>query len=186
MAIEQLIAYHCGPALTGIKPANLFSCPNQMRYKIISKIIQLNKKCNIHGVYFMIIRRSNKSILLFVYNRELLSQVLTDFRAQEILYQAGYDLTAPLETLLTHLADRLTHSDVFPHEIGIFLGYPIDDVQGFIFNRGTNYKICGYWKVYGDEQSAAELFQRYTQCRISCFNRMIRGESLEKLCATAI
>ena len=35
----------------------------------------------------------------------------------------------------------------FPHELGLLLGYPVEDVLGFIRNEGRNYLYCGYWKV---------------------------------------
>lgn len=47
----------------------------------------------------------------------------------------------------------------FPHEIGLFLGYPLEDVQGFIENRAEGYKCVGCWKVYGDEEYAKQEFR---------------------------
>ena len=52
----------------------------------------------------------------------------------------------------------------FPHEIGLFLSYPPEDVKGFIENRAANYKLSGLWKVYGDEKKAKELFAKYKKC----------------------
>jgi hypothetical protein len=53
----------------------------------------------------------------------------------------------------------------FPHEIGLFLGYPVDDVLGFVKNKGQNYKFCGYWKVYGNVEKAKNNFYCYELCR---------------------
>ena len=53
----------------------------------------------------------------------------------------------------------------FPHEIGIFLGYPLWDVEGFIANKGQNYKLCGYWKVYEDVSGAIDRFREYDTLR---------------------
>lgn len=52
----------------------------------------------------------------------------------------------------------------FPHEIGIFLGYPLEDVKGFIENSGRHFKICGQWKVYSDTKRAEKLFAKYAEC----------------------
>lgn len=40
----------------------------------------------------------------------------------------------------------------FPHEIGIFLGYPLDDVIGFIEHKP--YYLVGDWKVYQNVNEA--------------------------------
>lgn len=58
--------------------------------------------------------------------------------------------TAGCGRLLTQLSRRLCCSADFPHEIGVFLGYPLGDVVGFIENRGKNFTCCGCWKSYGD------------------------------------
>ena len=62
-----------------------------------------------------------------------------------------------------HLQDRpastLSGSCAFPHEIGLFLGYPFEDVMGFIENKGENYLCSGCWKVYSCEQDARVLLQ---------------------------
>lgn len=59
---------------------------------------------------------------------------------------------------------RLGESDEFPHEIGLFLGYPVEDVKGFIENKASCAKCVGYWKVYGDEEKAQKLFNQYKKC----------------------
>lgn len=51
--------------------------------------------------------------------------------------------------MLTRLAQRMEAVGDFPHEVGFFLGYPAEDVVGFIRNKGQNFKFCGRWKVYG-------------------------------------
>ncbi len=32
----------------------------------------------------------------------------------------------------------------FPHEMGLLLGYPVEDVVGFMENNGKNYLYSGY------------------------------------------
>ena len=36
----------------------------------------------------------------------------------------------------------------FPHEMGVLLGYPVEDVRGFMEQNGQNALYQGYWKVY--------------------------------------
>ena len=66
---------------------------------------------------------------------------------------------------IERLRMRLASGDGFPHEIGLFLGYPVEDVLGFIENAGQNCKCCGCWKVYCNECEAVRTFARYKKCR---------------------
>ena len=73
----------------------------------------------------------------------------------------------------------------YPHEIGIFLGYPLEDVVGFIENRGWNYTCCGYWKAYGDPAAAQKCFDRYRKCTAVYKDRYARGVPLIELVVAA-
>lgn len=53
----------------------------------------------------------------------------------------------------------------FPHEMGLLLGYPIEDVEGFIKNKGENYLYAGYWKVYKDVEQKKLLFDAYESAK---------------------
>ena len=68
------------------------------------------------------------------------------------------------EAVLKKLKERFSHGGDFPHEIGIFLGYPLGDVIGFIQNSGKNCKCTGCWKVYCDECSAKKTFDKFKKC----------------------
>ena len=92
-----------------------------------------------------------------------LSRDLQNSEAAELLRQEGY----PCESCgkcLAALTRKLRSGEGFPHEIGLFLSYPPEDVKGFIENRAANYKLSGLWKVYGDEKKAKELFAKYKKC----------------------
>ena len=73
--------------------------------------------------------------------------------------------------------------DSFPHEIGIFLGYPVEDVKSFIQNHGENYILSGVWKVYHDKETAERTFRLYSECTRCLVSRYDNGTPLEKLCA---
>ena len=54
---------------------------------------------------------------------------------------------------------------MFPHEMGVLLGYPTEDVLGFIENQGKNYLYAGYWKVYGNLEDTLKTFEAYDRAR---------------------
>jgi len=82
---------------------------------------------------------------------------------QELLKNYGYE-DFSLEKSLLHLKKRLHGYKCFPHEIGIFLGYPLEDVKGFIDNKGKNCQSCGFWKVYCNAGEKEALFDKYRKC----------------------
>lgn len=71
-----------------------------------------------------------------------------------------------------------------PHEIGAFLGYPADDVKGFIENRGNRYLMIGYWKVYSDLAKARMIFKEYDRAKDCAVNEFITGKSIREICGT--
>ena len=91
-----------------------------------------------------------------------------------------------VEGALAHLARRIMEKGgEFPHEIGLFLGYPLGDVKGFIKHRGQNCKCTGCWKVYCDEREARRQFCRFEKCR-SIYCRLYReGRALSRLTVAA-
>ena len=73
----------------------------------------------------------------------------------------------------------MKEQSAFPHEIGLFLGYPPEDVQGFLDHRPC--KCSGCWKVYGDENKAKKTFDLYKKCeRVYC-QQLARGIDIERL-----
>lgn len=79
----------------------------------------------------------------------------------------------------------LKSSKDFPHEIGLFLGYPYEDVKGFIDNKGECSKCIGCWKVYGDVSRAEDTFDRYKRCTSDYVSRFKEGMTLEELAVCA-
>ena len=82
----------------------------------------------------------------------------------ELLERYGYE-NSDIESCMNHLKYRLLNCSCFPHEIGVFLGYPLEDVKGFIDNKGKNCESCGVWKVYCDREEKDKLFQKFIKCK---------------------
>lgn len=118
--------------------------------------------------------------LIYMYRPERLEKDLKDSRAEAILKKEHYPEGRP-ECRLKELSTRLRSSENFPHEIGLFLGYPPEDVEGFILNHAKGYKCIGCWKVYGDEQAARKKFEAFNLCTKCCCSYRNRGMSVEKM-----
>ena len=78
-------------------------------------------------------------------------------------------------------AQRLRRQEEFPHEVGLFLSYPPEDVAGFIANNARRCKCAGLWKVYGDEKKARRMFHAYKTCTADYCRHLRSGRPLEEL-----
>ena len=82
-----------------------------------------------------------------------------------------------LTGILPELLHRLAFSSCFPHEVGLFLGYPLCDVVGFENDR-SGYKFSGFWKVYGDLDEAERKMKMYKSCSEICMRMLGSGLSV--------
>ena len=80
---------------------------------------------------------------------------------------------------------NIGENNEFPHEIGIFLDYPLGDVIGFIVNQGRNFKCAGCWKVYCDECACRKTFAKYKKCRDVYVRLWQQGRSVLQLTVAA-
>ena len=103
-----------------------------------------------------------------------------DVQASELLRQAGYG-DESCERCVARLVCRFRESSEFPHEVGLFLSYPPEDVKGFINHCAGGFKCAGLWKVYGDEEKARSLFEKYRKCTEIYCTLWQSGLKLEQL-----
>lgn len=132
------------------------------------------------GIRVLPLRYRDGYALIYAYRPSKLSQDLQQAGACSLLRERGYASEAP-ERCIVQLMRRLAGDGEFPHEIGIFLGYPPEDVCGFIENRAGGYKYVGEWKVYGDADKAKEIFAKYRECTEVYCAQFAQGKSIERL-----
>ena len=178
---ETLIIRHCAPTLAGIKTGNLFTVSYDSIDQLDEDIRRMNGRLKSKNLRIVRLRARDDRALIYVYRPGKLAADLGRKDAKAILARSGYRLVAdPAEHIAT-LSKRINSCPEFPHEIGLFLGYPPEDVKGFIECGGQGCKACGLWKVYGDVSSAQKLFQKYHKCKSVYMNCLERGVPFEKL-----
>ena len=178
MTLEELLVQHSAPTLAGIKSASLI-CLNLMEERGGCDLRTLHDK----GLSFFTLRGRKGCRLLLVYRENQIRRRLKEPEAAALLTAKGYDLSSVASALIS--LRRRFLSDEFPHEVGIFLDYPVEDVKGFIENNGENYLISGMWKVYSDAESASRTFSKYSICSRTYKTCYEKGTSLERLCVSA-
>lgn len=115
--------------------------------------------------------------MLYVYHRDGLRKMLFDEDVRNFLYQCGYRYGSVSEAI-GQLKKRM--SGEFPHEIGVFLGYPLCDVCGFMRDP-DGCLFCGVWKVYDNEEQAKRTFEKFRRCSDCICRHMQRGKSLVQI-----
>ncbi|WKY46569.1 DUF3793 family protein [Eubacteriaceae bacterium ES3] len=182
--LETALIRHCAPTLAGFKTGSMinisFSCHKQLKYAINHINSQLYSK----GVTLKLLRLTKRRALIYVYRKSKLIIDLNQPRIRDFLETLGYN-TNNHESCLCFLKQRIRKSHGFPHEIGLFLSYPVEDVEGFIKNRGEKCKLCGYWKVYSNEDEARNLFEKYKKCSRKYEECFRNGITLKKLTVAA-
>lgn len=181
---EDLLINHCAPTLAGMKSGSMFSYEygDLGNLKMLLDIWQ--PRFSDKGMKMEVLRKSDKKALIYIYRRQELEQTLRDRQIQDILTVCGYQ-DHTVDGAMNYLKSKMQESGCFPHEIGIFLGYPLHDVIGFIRNKGKNCCLCGYWKVYCDEYQAQQTFARYTTCRVKYRQLFEQGAAVTQLIVPA-
>ena len=177
---EEYLIRHCAPTLAGIKTGSLFSCPYTCRKELFCSIRRVNKRLSAKGLRVLPLRCSDHKALIYAYRPNRLTRDLADPTAAQILHQNGYD-TITCAKCIVCLMQKLRGQADFPHEIGLFLGYPPEDVCGFIENKACNCKCVGCWKVYGDADAAMKKFAQYKKCTKVYCDQWAKGKDLERL-----
>ena len=161
---EELVIQFCAPTLAGLKTASLFSCDCPSLAEVKERVRQLNRILVPKGLSALLLRCvGGRRALIYLYRPDRLEEDLSDERAAAILEGMGYTC-ADCTGCLVELVKRVRKQPEFPHEIGLFLGYPPEDVAGFIRHKGRCCKCVGCWKVYGDPEQARRRFEQYQRC----------------------
>ena len=141
--IELQIVLQCAPTIAGMKTSNLLIVPRNQEDKV-RFVLRHSGLMGYRLVY------DRQRVIFLVFNRDMLMSYLAKKDIREFLSTFGYRTDAFGYTLRnfqsrydTYINDRKE----FPHEIGVFLGYPLCDVKGFIENGGDGFVLSGYWKV---------------------------------------
>ncbi len=178
--LELLIANHCAPALAGIKPSNIAMCQKCDIPNIREQIQALNKRLNARDIYIDILCECSKRAMIIVYRKSVLEKHLNESKNKAFLCRYGYGNLKNSAEYLDFLRSRLD-CDLFPHEIGVFLGYPLRDIYCFINHRDEGCLLTGDWKVYHNAEEAKKLFKRFKNCKKAVSDKVLSGKSLAQI-----
>ena len=164
---EEILIQYASPTLAGLKAGNLFSVEFSGKADMQESIRETNKVLVPKGLRMIPVCEQGKRTLVYLFRPSVVKKELSADKAREILNRCGYH-DGTMEQHLVRLIGRMKRKKEFPHEIGLFLGYPLEDVEGFCRKKGAD---CKPWYVctthcinflrereeQSDEQSSSDL-----------------------------
>lgn len=182
--LDKYLVRHCSPTLASLKIANLFTYKYICKDELNKQLNEWNESLKNRGIKLFVLKNKDNTALIYVYREKLLNQELKKNSIKLFLYRYGYN-DFDIHTVLQKLKSRIINSKDFPHEIGVFLGYPLEDVIGFIENKGENSICVGCWKVYFNECEAIKVFTKYKRCTDLYVRLWNEGKSILQLTVAA-
>lgn len=160
----------CSEVLAGVKPANLISLVNRTRScgRNLYQLWQHHHEelaSRFADLDFIVLQTREQALLLLCYNHTLLERHLSHAGIRALLHKAGYEADTSGEALLKELCRRIGAIGSFPHEIGLFIGYPAKDVAAFMGLVKLPFTCQGPWKIFGNPERSLGLAEQHRCCR---------------------
>ena len=170
-SIPLQLALQCAPVISGIKISNLLTIPA----KSLRELSVVLKKTELS---FRILYPGRERLVILIYREAKLREYLAGEEVMAFIYKCGYetsDISKIFPVFVKRYMRYMELKQDFPHELGLFLGYPIEDVEGFIKENGKNYLYSGYWKVYKDTELKIRLFKDYERVQTEIVRLLYEG-----------
>jgi len=171
--MKDYLNFYSAPSLLMQKSASFFAVPQDIYNDGTKERHFLRQK----GFNLQLLYTLQKKAYLILYSKALLTKTLCTKEVKKALHFFGYSCINKLDTLLSLLFAKLCEfgkereaqkSVCFPHELGLFLDYPPNDVMQYYIKEGKDYIISGYWKVYEKPKWALKQFKKYDRCKDYC------------------
>ncbi|MEG0773715.1 DUF3793 family protein [Clostridium sp.] len=181
--VFNVIAYNIAPTLKRLKAATTVTlCKHDRNILEHWKKHKhsITEKLNISAFE---LKETDRAIIVLFYDKELLEEKIKEVSNSNFLINFGYKPQGHIEENLKILGDRF-EKFVCPHELGIFLGFPLEDVKEFIENPHKECLLCGYWKVYYNKDKALKTFKHYDEAKFEIVNQLCKNIDLVKTIAS--
>ena len=127
-----------------------------------------------------ILREKDSALILLIYKDELLENYIFKEKNRKFLNKIGYANIDSVEYYIKLLKIRYQIYKC-PHELGIFLGIPVEDVIDFMECNEKKCLGCGYWKIYNNYDEAIEIFRKYDEIKFKTVSDLNKGIPIENI-----
>lgn len=149
--------YQLAPVIMGFKPSmtiTLRKCNSRnMNQEEIENIIKGL------GLKVITLRENRDADILLIYRECLIEALLEDEQIRTFLEEVGYGMQS-VEQVIEYLVYRYEDCHC-PHELGVFLGFNLEDVRDYMNESSKECLLCGYWRVYNNVENAKQTFKNY-------------------------
>jgi hypothetical protein len=124
---------------------------------------------------------TEEKIIVLLFDKVSLEAYLRMNKVRKIFKEAGYkklSLNDILAEFCIRYREYMEKKFNFPHEMGLLLGYPTEDVEGFILHKGSNCLCVGYWKVYANKERKLKIFDSFEQAKERLIQLLSYGVSM--------
>ncbi|MDR2160067.1 MAG: DUF3793 family protein [Treponema sp.] len=171
---DALLRWTAGPVIAGIKPAALVRLP----WKLVEDVREEGgtELCRTLNLSVLKLREGVTGTLTLLYRQRILTRKVSTGAGARYLRALGYPGGPYLEGYLSFLKERF-EEPAFPHEVGIFLGYPLEDVISFSTGKSSPHNCRGYWQVYGRPEKAERTFAYMDAARLNLVKEIFTGNT---------
>ncbi len=178
--IENFLIYNSSLVIAGIKPAATITIKKNKNRLYNSWLKFGSDFIEAINLDFIELRESDDSIIIMIYDKIILKNELNKKSYIEFLENIGYSFNSDVNYYINKLKSRYEKYHC-PHELGLFLGIPFEDVKDFMECTTKKCLLCGYWKVYNDSDKARKIFNSYDKVKEYTRNNILNGNSSREL-----
>lgn len=174
---ETKIILECAPLIFGLRLANIINITR-------AEFVNLKKIFFDSDLSFYVISTTKDRLSLLFYRKNNLSEYFSKPKTKELLEEFGYDtgdMYGMMYTFSLRYRKYINKKAYFPHEMGLFLGYPVEDVEGYINNDGKNSLAVGYWKVYEGVNEKIKLFEKFEEAKETLTYLVYKGMNINEI-----
>lgn len=174
---ETKIILECAPLIFGLRLANIINITR-------AEFVNLKKIFFDSDLSFYVISTTKDRLSLLFYRKNNLSEYFSKPKTKELLEEFGYDtgdMYGMMYTFSLRYRKYINKKADFPHEMGLFLGYPVEDVEGYINNDGKNSLAVGYWKVYEGVNEKIKLFEKFEEAKETLTYLVYKGMNINEI-----
>ena len=161
-----------------IKPAELLRvrhCYSSVNAEGLRICLYRSDIYSILGLDYIELKVEERSSLVLFYNPQMLDATLRERRNRLWLARQGYPVDGTMHDMLAELRRRARGSGL-PHEVGLFIGYPLKDVAGFMLRIPATPVHRAAWRVYGDASLSMKAMRLYRNAELDA------SAALERAC----
>ncbi|MDR0880179.1 MAG: DUF3793 family protein [Clostridioides sp.] len=173
--IEMFLIYALATLISGVKPGTTVTIKKNKRVLYESWSQYGGEFLESIGLKYIYLRETESCLVVMIYDEESIMKCVSTMEHKEFLSKLGYK-GLEVDDYISRLKDRYERYHC-PHELGLFLGIPIEDVKAFMDCSEQKCLMCGYWKVYYNRETAEELFRKYDMVRDFAIENLIIGNN---------